>query len=39
MRPGYIMPVQTDGDTAMSTTDLRSKDYSLYINRDMDGNA
>jgi alpha-glucosidase (family GH31 glycosyl hydrolase) len=41
MRPGYIIPVQTGAadDSVMSTTDLRSKDYSLYINRDMEGNA
>jgi hypothetical protein len=39
LRPGYIVPVQEDGDTVQSTSELRSKDYSLIINRDTEGNA
>jgi alpha-glucosidase (family GH31 glycosyl hydrolase) len=43
LRPGYIVPRQIDAadgsESAASTTDLRSRDYTLYINRDTDGNA
>lgn len=43
LRPGYIVPRQANTDAEASTintvNDLRTKDYTLYINRDADGNA
>jgi alpha-glucosidase (family GH31 glycosyl hydrolase) len=39
LRPGYIVPRQDDTENVTSTSDLRTKDFNLYINRDTDGTA
>jgi hypothetical protein len=43
LRPGHIIPRQVNTDAEASTIDttqdLRTKDFTLFINRDADGNA